>query len=99
MDARRISDGRIVFLKSAPKNTPEVEIGRLLSSDSLKADPRNHSLPLLDVVEDDTGPDEVILVLPLVRRLDDPVFVSIREMVDFVDQTLQVSLSYEDPLV
>lgn len=56
----------------------------------MKADPRNHSVPLLEVIPDCLTENE-ILVLPVLRRIDFPVLQSIRECVDFVEQTLQVS--------
>ncbi|KAG8893787.1 hypothetical protein FRB99_001706 [Tulasnella sp. 403] len=89
LDATRISDGEMVFLKRVPKESPEIEIGRFLSSEGIKNDRRNHSAPLLDILEDNDGPEYVILVLPMLRRVDMPPPASVRELVDLVHQTLE----------
>ncbi|KAG8921517.1 hypothetical protein FRC00_008539, partial [Tulasnella sp. 408] len=72
-----------------PKSSSEIEIGRYLSTEELQNNPRNHALPLLDVLEDPSDPDYAILVLPLVRRIDVPEPASVRESVDLVEQTLE----------
>ncbi|KAG8895380.1 hypothetical protein FRB99_000617 [Tulasnella sp. 403] len=89
LDAERISDGSTVFLKCAPKESPELEIGRFLCSDELKHDPRNHSAPLLEVLEDERDPEHVIMVMPLLRPVDMPLPASVREYMDFIQQTLE----------
>ncbi|KAG8896484.1 hypothetical protein FRB99_008868 [Tulasnella sp. 403] len=90
LDAVRESDRRTVTLKYASKDTPEIEIGQyLMSSDDIKNDPQNHCIPLLDVLRDDSDPEHVILVFPLLRPLHEPPPVSVRECVDFVQQTLE----------
>lgn len=73
--------------------SPELEIGLLLKSDKLRHDPRNHAIPLLDILKDDSDPEHSILVFPLLRRLDAPRLASVREAVDFVGQTLEVRTS------
>ncbi|KAG8870526.1 hypothetical protein FRB97_009681 [Tulasnella sp. 331] len=89
IDAIRISDGATIYLKHVPSSSPEIEIGRFLCSETLRNDPRNHSIPLLDVLEDPSEPDHVILVLPLLRRLDMPKLASVRECVALVEQSLE----------
>lgn len=91
LDATRVSDGRVVILKHTLSSSPEVAIGRLLMADSLRNDPKNHAIPLLDILEDENDAENVILVLPLLRRLDSPPLASVREFVDLVGQLLQVS--------
>lgn len=73
-----------------PKTSPEVDIGKYLSTPELRSDPRNHSVPLFDVFDDPADPNSVILVIPLLRRLGDPLPESIGEVLDFIDQTLEV---------
>lgn len=89
LDAERISDKKVVMLKIAPKDSPEIEIGEYLSSEELQRDPRNHSLRLLEVLRDPSDAKNVILVLPLVRRVDEPPPASVRECCDIIEQTLQ----------
>lgn len=74
-----------------PKTSPEVEIGKFLSSPELRYNPRNHSIPLFDVVDDPAVPDGVILVLPLLRHLGEPRPESVRESLELVEQTLEVN--------
>lgn len=92
LDATRVSDGQTVWLKHVTKTTPEIEIGRYLASNDLSTDPTNHCVPLLDVLQDPRDTEHVILVFPLLRRIDSPLFGSIRECVDFVNQTLEVCI-------
>ncbi|KAG8898674.1 hypothetical protein FRC01_010816, partial [Tulasnella sp. 417] len=89
LDALRVSDGAMVFLKLVSKSSPEVEIGRFLASEELRMDPRNHTIPLLDVIEDSTNPERVILVLPSLRAIDSPSPTTIKECLEFVNQTLE----------
>ncbi|KAG9046465.1 hypothetical protein FS837_004350 [Tulasnella sp. UAMH 9824] len=91
LDALRVSDGTLVFLKLVSKSSPEIEIGRLLASDELRLDPRNHTIPLLDVIEDSTNPERVILVLPSLRSIDSPSPTTVKECLDLVNQTLEAS--------
>lgn len=93
MDAVRISDGKVVFLKYIPRSSHETEINRYLVSNGLKDDPKNHALPLLEVLEDDSDPENAILVFPMVRRIDHPGLESVREAVDYVEQSLEVSIT------
>lgn len=91
LDANRVSDGKLVFLKLIPKSSPEIEIGRLLASPSLQADPRNHCVPILDILDDPILEDGAILVLPLLRQIDRPPPTTIQEFIALIDQTLGVN--------
>ncbi|KAG8921230.1 hypothetical protein FRC01_000349 [Tulasnella sp. 417] len=72
LDAQRLSDGKTVYLKYVSKDSPEVEIGQYFYSPELRDDPWNHCLPLLEVLRQDSDPDNVILVIPWLRRIDSP---------------------------
>jgi hypothetical protein len=50
-------------------------------------DPHNHAVPVLDYFTKD---DDGFLVMPLLRKFDDPPFGTVEEVVDFVRQMLQV---------
>lgn len=63
---------------------------RVLSPEPLRSDPRNHCLPVLGALKDEADPEHVILVMPWLRRIDTPRPASVRECVDFVQQTLEV---------
>ncbi|KAG8927573.1 hypothetical protein FRC03_011492 [Tulasnella sp. 419] len=89
LDAERIKDGMPVMLKRIISTSPEVSIGRYLSSPELRDIKENHSVPLLDVVDDPLDPDYSILVLPLLRRIEYPTVQTIGECVDFMQQMLE----------
>ncbi|TFY76061.1 hypothetical protein EWM64_g7950 [Hericium alpestre] len=68
IDAIQISTGRRVCLKRIPgkaEDSKELKITQFLS-DLRDKDPRNHSIPLLDVIH---APDNVFLVFPFYRFL------------------------------
>jgi len=89
LDATRKSDGKTVWLKKVPKMSPDVLIGQFLWSDDQQGDPRNHSIPLLEVLQDPKDPDNAIMVLPQLRRINMPRPASVRECVALVEQTLE----------
>ncbi|KAF8522975.1 kinase-like domain-containing protein [Gautieria morchelliformis] len=45
------SRGRRVILKAVPASSMELKVIQLLSSEPLRADPRNHTIPLLEVLD------------------------------------------------
>ncbi|KAJ7259932.1 hypothetical protein B0H12DRAFT_1108029 [Mycena haematopus] len=83
MDAVRISDDKHVMLKSISKSKHpfEVEIATLLGSPPLGDDPRNHSIPILDVLQDPVDTDKQILVMPRLMEFDSPIFDTVGEVV------------------
>ncbi|KAH9978292.1 hypothetical protein BJV74DRAFT_142640 [Russula compacta] len=89
MDATRISDGRPVMLKRLlEREGPyELQINKLFSTEPLSSHPRNHCVPLLDVIK--LPDDPPILVHPLLRRHYDPRFQTIGEFVAFFAQTCE----------
>ncbi|KAG8923630.1 hypothetical protein FRC02_011026 [Tulasnella sp. 418] len=89
LDAERIKDGRIVILKQAKANTPEIEIGQYVSSPELRDEESNHCMPLLDVLTNPEEPEHVILVIPLLRHIEIPMPLTVSECVDFVQQALE----------
>ena len=92
MDATRISTGEMVAMKrvSKSKHPYEKEIGEYFSTGPIAADPRNHCIPIYDVLEVPDRPNEDILVMPLLRRCNDPPFKTVGEVVDFVTQIFEV---------
>lgn len=94
IDATRISDGRLVYIKAVLTNSEELRILRMLSQQDIKDDPRNHCVPLLDVLLDDEDPGVSYIVMPFLRLVDNPPFETIGDAVDFVGQILEVSGFY-----
>lgn len=93
MDATRKSTGEMVALKRLPKNNYpyEREIIEYFSTHALALDPRNHCIPIYEVLEVPDNADLIILVMPYMRLWDfKPEFLTIGEVVDFITQIFEV---------
>jgi hypothetical protein len=88
MDATRTSDGVRVLMKYVIKSEHlyEVEIATFFSSKDLASDPKNHCIPVYDVLTVPDDPEGNIFVMPLVRGFESPPFRTIGESVDFFGQ-------------
>ena len=64
----------------------------MFSSHELKDDPRNHCVPLLDVIDLSRRgrPGRKLLVMPLLRRFNKPPFQTYGEFVAFFTQICEV---------
>ncbi|KAI5827255.1 hypothetical protein K523DRAFT_418591 [Schizophyllum commune Tattone D] len=90
LDAIKLPHGEPVMLKRVNKqHSNEVDITTMLSSPSLAKDSRNHCVPVYDVLEIPDDDDLRILVLPLLRKYDDPPFDTVGEVVDCLRQVLE----------
>ncbi|KAF5349753.1 hypothetical protein D9758_010190 [Tetrapyrgos nigripes] len=102
MDAVRIKDGEQVILKKlvsergqAPSGSHEAKMALTLSSQSYLNDPRNHCIPIHEVlrVPDDRHKEKhavvELLVMPFLTRWNQPFFKTIGECVDFFQQTIE----------
>lgn len=91
MDATRISTDELVALKRVSKrNHPaEIPITQYFSSEPLASNPRNHCIPLYDVLDVPDVPDEAILVLPMLRPFNDPPMETVGEAVEFFRQIFE----------
>jgi hypothetical protein len=91
LDATQIKDGVKVVLKRVPSAGNEVEIALYLSSAEMRSNPRNRTVPILDVI---TLPDDkyVLLVMPYLRIFNTPPFHCRMEFVEAIRQFLQVCL-------
>ncbi|RPD69052.1 hypothetical protein L226DRAFT_494947 [Lentinus tigrinus ALCF2SS1-7] len=86
IDATR-PDGTVVALKSiCNEGSREVEIAQFLTSLAL---PDNHCVPVLDVFPDPLDSARTLMVMPWLRPFDDPEFVMVGEVIDFVTQMLE----------
>ena len=94
MDAVRIEDGRQVMLKMVlpEEGHHELLITQLFSSPGIKGDPKNHCVPLLDLVDlSQTGPDgKKLMVIPFLRPFKNPRFQTYGEFVAFFTQISEV---------
>jgi hypothetical protein len=89
LDATRVTDGVKVVLKRVHSDGDEVQIALHLSSVEMSSDPRNRTVPILDVI---TLPDDkyVLLVMPYLRIFNTPPFHCRGEVVEALRQLLQV---------
>lgn len=88
VDATRIADGKLVYVKEVQTNDAESRIALILNA---YEDVDNHSVPILDTFVDATDETISYIVMPFLRLLNDPPFESIEEILDFADQILEVS--------
>jgi len=85
MDATRQRDGKQVMLKRV-STARELGISQLVSSPLLRHDPRNHCVPLLEVIGPPDAHDQTLVVMPLLRPFDQPRFQTFGEFVAFFTQ-------------
>jgi hypothetical protein len=88
LDATRVTDGVKVVLKRVHSDGDEVQIALHLSSVEMSSDPRNRTVPILDVI---TLPDDkyILLVMPYLRVFNTPPFHCRGEVVEALRQFLQ----------
>lgn len=87
----KVDDNSPVILKrvSQGSNTEELEIVRYLAEEPRTSDPRNHSVPIFDILQPPDHPSEQILVMALCRRWDSPEFETVGEVADCIRQLLE----------
>ena len=90
MDATRISDGKLVLLKQVKSSSQELVIASLLSSEESRKDPRNHCVPILDIIVDTEDPSISYMVMPFLRHVDDPPFDTVGSVLECMEQLLEV---------
>jgi hypothetical protein len=93
MDATRMSDGQTVTLKRTVKSehSEEVGIAKFFSSEPLASDPKDHCVPLLDVLEVPEYEGMVLLVMPILRPFNRPKKIwTFGEAVEFIRQVFEV---------
>lgn len=89
MDAIRIADGAKVVLKRVSSRSYELLIHSKLSSQEMRTDPRNRTVPLISVIP---LPDHeiVLLVVPYLRIFASPPFHCRAEFVEALRQLIKV---------
>ena len=68
----------------------EVEITRLFSTAPLSSNPRNHCVPLYEVLDVPDDANAHILVFPFLRKFNDPDFETVGETVQCFEQIFEV---------
>jgi hypothetical protein len=96
LDAIRISDGAAVMLKIVDerRHPNEANTALFLSSKKLTRDPRNHSVPVIEVFSVPNQENLSITVLPLLRPCNDPDLGTVGEATEFLRQIFEVRIPY-----
>ncbi|KAG7451829.1 uncharacterized protein BT62DRAFT_940783 [Guyanagaster necrorhizus] len=91
IDATRIQDGKLVVLKRIVKTEfPfEVELGTFFSSSPLSDNPRNHCVPVYEVLQSPYDPDDQMIVMPRLREMKTPSFDTVGEFVEAFRQIFE----------
>ncbi|KAI0077842.1 hypothetical protein K474DRAFT_1707023 [Panus rudis PR-1116 ss-1] len=89
IDATSTRDGSRVSIKMVKSSTEEADIGLYLSRPEIRRDPRNHCVPILEVLPDPVTSSQRLVVMPFLSPFNDPEFIAIGEVVEFVRQTLE----------
>ncbi|KAJ7078440.1 kinase-like domain-containing protein [Mycena belliarum] len=88
LDAKRISDGEKVVLKRVSTRGKELAILKYLNRPSVRADPRNRTIPLLDVIHLPHTPWSLI-IMPYCREFNYPPFHCGNEFLESMSQFLE----------
>ncbi|KAG6818621.1 hypothetical protein H0H93_003387 [Arthromyces matolae] len=92
LDATR-ADGTVVIIKDIKLNSgfvrEDIPVGKYFSSPGLAADPRNHCVPILDVIDPPSGSNRAFLVMPWLFSVMDPPFETVGEAIDFFRQIFE----------
>ncbi|KAI0039018.1 hypothetical protein FA95DRAFT_1504750 [Auriscalpium vulgare] len=96
VDATRLSDGNLVYIKRVKTGDLESRIAIKLSTEASRRDPRNHSVPIIDTFVDSEDGQISYIVMPFLKSIDDPEFEFIGEFLDFGEQILEVPIILRD---
>lgn len=91
LDATRIQDGAQVVLKWLHTDEDQFSVPQMqyFSADDCRADPRNHCVPLLEVLHPDGDPSSAIIVQPRLVPWDIWPFKRVDEVVEFLAQIFE----------
>ncbi|KIM39288.1 hypothetical protein M413DRAFT_447232 [Hebeloma cylindrosporum] len=86
IDATRTNDSLKVVIRQVPTHTDELPLLALLSSPELQADPRNCTVPILDVIILPGNDELALIVMPMLRDFGDLPFRRVGEVVEMFEQ-------------
>ena len=89
MDAVRVSDNKEVVIKRTRKSRCEGPITEYFSTPERVSVEANHCVRVYEVFCDE---EYEFIVMPLLRKFDEPPFETVEQAIDFVSQTLEVRL-------
>jgi hypothetical protein len=88
-----VRDGALVMFKRANRNhdwSEEAQLAEYLSDPSLESDPRNHCVPIYDILEVPGKKDEILIVMPVLSCFDSPALETVGEVVVCLQQIIEV---------
>ncbi|KAF8069047.1 kinase-like domain-containing protein [Lyophyllum atratum] len=90
LDATR-ADGSLVIVKRVDTSLfpAEITVGKHFSSEPLASQPKNHCVPILDVIQPTEGSKYAFLVMPLLFRIRITPFETMGEVVEFFRQLFE----------
>ena len=80
----------MVYIKEIKTDCEEHRIAQLLTQEDWVGDLRNHCVPIVKIFEDHKDPRVSYIVMPFLRPADSPPFETVKEIIDYVDQILEV---------
>ncbi|KAF9562452.1 hypothetical protein CPC08DRAFT_706660 [Agrocybe pediades] len=91
LDAVRLRDGLVVCIKMIQdlRKLQQVQITQYFSTDRMMEDSANHVVPCYDAFLDGYSSHVQFIVMPVLRRFDDPEFLVASEVMDFVTQVTE----------
>lgn len=95
IDAISIRDGKKVVLKRVKTWKNEITVGQFLTSQAMLSDPRNRSVPILDVILLPHDDLEALIVMPLLFGFSLIPFRRVGEFSEAFLQFLQVGTQFE----
>jgi hypothetical protein len=91
LDAVRVKDERKVVIKRMATGSEEHKIIAHLSSGSQLSDPRNRTVPVLDIITHTRDSSISFVVMPFARRFSHPPFHCRAEFAKAIRQYIEVS--------
>ncbi|KAF5384209.1 hypothetical protein D9615_003101 [Tricholomella constricta] len=85
-DAVRISDGLRVVLKRVETRSNEISIAQYLALPHLRSDPRNHTVPIVDILLLPNEDEHAIVVMPQLLHFNQLPFRRLGELTDALRQ-------------
>ncbi|KAI0665383.1 kinase-like domain-containing protein [Trametes maxima] len=91
LDATRALDGAVVVLKMVmlSRHPHEIKIAQFFSSGTRASDPRNHCVPVLEVLDVPGERETKVVVMPLLRSFHDPPFTTVGEAMECCRQLVE----------
>lgn len=90
IDAVRLNDQSLVYIKVVRGDSEEVQIAKYLRSEELQKDPRNCCVPILDVLHLPGDEDLSFMVMPFLRYIDSPPFELVGDVLQCGGELLKV---------